>query len=152
MEVVIVRTEDELAECLAIRREVFMDEQGVSEEEEIDSEDVVGVGHHLFIRNDVGAAVATARYKPYDDHTAKIQRVAVRKAYRSFGYGRLVMQAIEDYAARDGYQSAVLDAQCHAQAFYTRLGYEVVSPEPFYDAGILHVRMKKVLTPVSSAK
>lgn len=145
MQIVYVETDAELQTCLAIRREVFMDEQGVSEEEEIDGEDMVGVGHHLFIESTEGTPVATARYKAYDATTAKIQRVAVRKAFRKQGYGKIVMDAIEGMIQRDGYQKSLLDAQCHAQPFYQKLGYITVSSEPFLDAGIPHVRMKKRL-------
>ncbi|GLG01631.1 hypothetical protein Alches_16710 [Alicyclobacillus hesperidum subsp. aegles] len=148
MRVVIVQNEDELQTCLDIRRKVFVEEQQVPVEEEIDEQDVVGVGHHVYIENDEGTPVATARYKPYGDErdgTAKIQRVAVLKAYRKGGFGRAVMAAIEELALADGYHRAVLDAQCHAEAFYHKLGYCTVSEEPFYDAGILHVRMEKLL-------
>ncbi|MFB5190228.1 GNAT family N-acetyltransferase [Alicyclobacillus fastidiosus] len=129
--------------CLAIRRAVFMDEQGVSEDEEIDDQDAIGVGHHVLVVDDGGRAVATARYKLYDERTAKIQRVAVLQPYRKYGYGRVVMDAVEQLAARDGFRVAVLDAQCHAEGFYKRLGYETISDTPFLDAGILHVRMNK---------
>lgn len=143
MQTIYVASTEDLAECLAIRREVFMEEQGVSEAEEIDEEDVVGVGYHLYLRDDEGKPVAAARFKRYDANTAKIQRVAVRKPYRKLGYGKAVMEAIEAYAAEYGFNMAVLDAQCHAEAFYKKLGYVTVSEEPFLDAGILHVRMQK---------
>ncbi|WAH36001.1 GNAT family N-acetyltransferase [Alicyclobacillus dauci] len=146
VEIIHVTKNADLDECIAIRREVFVDEQGVSEEEEIDEQDVVGVGHHLYVRDDAGVPVATARYKRYDDETAKIQRVAVRKPYRAGGYGRVVMEAIEQMAKSDGFRAAVLDAQCHAEGFYKKLGYTTISENPFLDAGILHVRMKKPLT------
>lgn len=145
-QVVNVRTDGELTLCLEIRREVFMIEQGVSEEEEIDEQDVIGVGHHVCLLDDGGRAVATARYQPYGKGTAKIQRVAVRAEDRKHGYGREIMQAIEALARTDGFRTAVLDAQCHAENFYEKLGYKTLSDEPFYDAGILHVRMNKELT------
>nr|WP_134159211.1 GNAT family N-acetyltransferase [Alicyclobacillus sacchari] len=146
--VVIVQTEDELKVCLDIRRRVFVEEQQVPIEEEIDDQDAVGVGHHVYIEDENGRPVATARYKPYGDvhgGTAKIQRVAVLRSYRKGGYGRAVMAAIEALALADGFNRAVLDAQCHAEGFYHKLGYCTVSDEPFYDAGILHVRMEKAL-------
>ncbi|GEO25435.1 acetyltransferase [Alicyclobacillus acidoterrestris] len=152
MKTVHVTNDRELAACLEIRRMVFMEEQGVSEDEEIDDQDVIGVGHHVLVLDDAGRAVATARYMPYDDDTAKIQRVAVLEPYRKGGYGRAVMNAIEQLAKRDGFQFAVLDAQCHAENFYVKLGYQKVSDTPFLDAGILHVRMKKQLMDLSTAQ
>jgi predicted GNAT family N-acyltransferase len=152
MKIVVVQNQADLDECLAIRREVFVDEQGVSEEEEIDEQDVVGVGHHVLVMDDHGRPAATARYQRYENDTAKIQRVAVRKEFRKGGFGRAVMKAIEDLALQNGFHRAVLDAQCHAEGFYTKLGYQTVSSEPFLDAGILHVKMKRSLTPSSSGR
>lgn len=145
MQIVYVKTQQELEQYLAVRRAVFMLEQGVAEEEEIDEQDVLGVGNHLYIRDEDGTAVATARFKAYDTDTAKIQRVAVLATHRKYGYGRKVMAAIEKMAAEQGFQTAILDAQCHAEGFYQKLGYETISETPFLDAGILHVRMKKQL-------
>lgn len=145
MKVVHVHTQEDLDVCLQIRREVFVEEQGVPIEEEIDDEDVVGVGNHLYIVDEAGTPVATARFKKYDETTAKIQRVAVIRAYRKAGFGRSVMEAIESMASKSGFTSAVLDAQTHAEGFYQFLGYRTISTEPFYDAGILHVKMRKAL-------
>ncbi|WP_067618705.1 GNAT family N-acetyltransferase [Alicyclobacillus acidiphilus] len=145
MRVVHVRTQEDLDVCLRIRKEVFVDEQNVPIAEEIDDQDVVGVGNHLYLVDDADTPVATARFKPYDHQTAKIQRVAVRADYRGQGFGRKVMEAVEAMAADRGYAYAVLDAQCHAEGFYQGLGYQTISSEPFYDAGILHVKMRKRL-------
>ncbi|MNI96548.1 putative N-acetyltransferase YjcF [compost metagenome] len=74
-----------------------------------------------------------------------MQRIAVHKDYRGKGYGRILLLALEERARELGLIFSVLDAQCHAEDFYSKLGYEVISEEPFYDAGILHVRMQKKL-------
>jgi len=57
----------------------------------------------------------------------------------------VLLLALEQIAGDLGLSGAILDAQCQAEKFYAKLGYEVISEEPFYDAGILHVRMKKPL-------
>lgn len=67
------------------------------------------------------------------------------KEYRVKGYGRVLMLALEELARELGLETSILDGQCQAESFYRRLGYEVVSEKPFYDAGILHVRMQKKL-------
>lgn len=141
----IVQTKEDLEACLTIRRAVFIDEQGVAEEEEIDDEDHLQVGHHVLLRSDDGQAIATARFKAYAPKMAKIQRVAVLAAHRQGGVGKRVMELVERYALSEGFETAVLDAQCHAEGFYVKLGYVTTSTEPFYDAGILHVRMQKQL-------
>lgn len=147
MSIIRVRTEDELAACFAIRKEVFVAEQGVSVEEEMDEYDVSpdACRHFLLLKD--GAALATARWRPYDEKTAKLQRVAVRQPYRGQGLGRELILHMEEDAKESGYEATVLDGQCQAESFYRKLGYEVISEEPFYDAGILHVRMKKKLQP-----
>lgn len=74
-----------------------------------------------------------------------MQRIAVRKPFRSKGIGRVLMMALEAQARELKLQYSVLDAQVQAEAFYRKLGYETISDEPFDDAGIPHVRMKKEL-------
>ncbi|CAM3310625.1 MULTISPECIES: GNAT family N-acetyltransferase [Saccharibacillus] len=140
-----IENEDQLRRCLAVRREVFIEEQNVPEELEIDEYDRIGssAGHVLLTAGDDDAAAG--RFTPYRDGAAKMQRVAVRSAYRGRGLGRVLMEALEQAARRAGFRSVVLDSQCHAEGFYTSLGYVTVSGEPFYDAGILHVRMEKAL-------
>jgi carbonic anhydrase len=146
----IVQTEEALRACLVIRRAVFVEEQKVPEDEEIDAWDRLpaegeATPVHILVRADDGTPVATARLIPYMDRAAKIQRVAVAAAYRKAGYGSAVMAAAESAALRRGFARAVLDAQLQAEGFYRRLGYRRVSDEVFLDAGIPHVRMEKGL-------
>ncbi|KIL41194.1 GCN5 family acetyltransferase [Gordoniibacillus kamchatkensis] len=147
MPIIHVRTEDELAECFSIRKEVFVAEQGVSVEEEIDEFDASPDACRHFLLLQDGAALATARWRPYDGKTAKLQRVAVRRQHRGQGLGRELILHMENDAKALGYEATILDGQCQAESFYRKLGYEVISDKPFYDAGILHVRMKKKLQP-----
>ncbi|MNH80670.1 putative N-acetyltransferase YjcF [compost metagenome] len=140
-----VHTEEQLNHGLDIRKEVFVQEQKVPVDIEIDEFDVIGPdSHHVLIELD-GRYAATGRITYYKDNAAKIQRVAVRQEFRSHGIGRVLMLALEQMARDLGFEKAVLDGQCQAEGFYTRLGYKVISDEPFYDAGILHVRMEKKL-------
>lgn len=145
IEKIAVQNNEQLEMCLNLRREVFVKEQAVPEELEVDEWDVPEANcRHILILTD-GVAVATARLIRYDAETAKMQRVAVRNSVRGQGYGRIVMEALEEQARELGFSYSVLDAQVTARPFYERLGYEAVSEELFYDAGILHVRMKKKL-------
>lgn len=145
MEIVRVTTEDQLHMAFAIREKVFVEEQKVPAEEEIDEYDVIGDNSHHFLLMDEGQPAATGRLIYYKAGTAKMQRIAVHKHHRSKGYGRILLLAMEEHARELGLEASILDAQCHAEDFYTKLGYEVISKEPFYDAGILHVRMQKTL-------
>ncbi|MFX3646165.1 MAG: GNAT family N-acetyltransferase [Paenibacillus sp.] len=144
-EISYVSTEEQLKQALEIRHHVFVIEQQVPAEIEIDQYDVISPDvHHVLLSTD-GQAVATGRLIYYSKDTAKMQRIAVLESYRSFGYGRVLLLAMEERARELGLTYSVLDAQCQAQKFYEKLGYEVISEEPFYDADILHVRMRKSL-------
>ena len=75
-----------------------------------------------------------------------MQRIAVRLPYRGLGVGKFLLLDMEEDALQSGYTSSLLDAQCTAEEFYHKLGYETISAEPFLDADIPHVRMRKNLT------
>lgn len=140
-----VRTEEQLQRCLNIRKEVFVEEQKVPLELEIDEFDQLSPDvHHMLIQVD-GEDAATGRITYYKDNAAKMQRIAVRKPFRSQGIGKVLMLALEELARELGLSKSVLDGQLHAIPFYNKLGYEVTSTEPFDDAGIMHHRMEKKL-------
>lgn len=138
-----VTTREQLDQCLRIRKEVFVLEQGVSIEEELDNYDESPEAciHVLLTDND--EPVGTGRLKTYEGSIAKLQRIAVLASERGRGAGAAVVVGLEDAAKRAGYTGAVLDAQTHAESFYSKLGYATVSPEIFMDAGIPHVQMSK---------
>ncbi|WP_027084740.1 GNAT family N-acetyltransferase [Cohnella panacarvi] len=145
MKVMRITTEEMLRRALAIRMTVFVDEQGVPADLEKDEYDATPeAGRHHLLTVD-GQAIATGRWKTYEPGVAKMQRIAVLKSYRGRGYGSKLLESMEDDAKASGYHSSLLDAQCSAEAFYRKLGYDTVSDEPFLDAGILHVRMLKKL-------
>ena len=120
-----------------IRIEVFVDEQQVPLEMEWDEFDVVSL-HAIAWAND--AAIGTARLLP-DGH---IGRLAVLRPWRGQGAGRALMLAMIDAARHAGHRRVVIHAQCHAENFYSRLGF---TPEgaTFMEAGIPHVAMVRVL-------
>ena len=133
---------DELERCLAIRREVFVEEQGVPIDEEMDAHDAVCVH---FLALDAGDAVGTARLRETEAGRVKAERVAVRRPFRGAGVGCALMCALEDEVRTRGRRELVLNAQVPVIAFYERLGYRVEGPE-FLEAGIPHRAMRKPLT------
>lgn len=144
-EIIEVKTQEQLNECIAIRKEVFVCEQNVHEEEECDEYDHLDApAFHVLLMVD-GQYAATGRIKLLDEFIAKMQRIAVRRLFRGKGIGRALMVGLEEIARTHGVGKCVLDGQCWAEGFYHSLGYETVSKDPFYDAGILHVRMEKKL-------
>lgn len=146
--VVLARSDARRADALAVRRTVFVEEQDVPEDRELDSHDDAAETDHL-VAYDGEAAVGTARLRPYDDPgseaVGKVQRVAVVGDRRGEGWGRLLMRRVEELARERGYDRLALDVQTHARGFYERLGYDVVDERVFEDAGIPHVAMEKRL-------
>lgn len=126
---------DDIDACLAIRREVFIDEQGVPEAEEIDDLDAGAI--HMLARDDDGAAMGTTRLLILND-TGKIGRVAVRKTARGTGLGAALIRAsIDELRALPGITRLKLSAQTHVIPFYERFGFTAHGPE-YDDAGIPH--------------
>lgn len=137
-----VRTLDAMQAALDVRRAVFIVEQQVPEELEIDEHDVDpainATAVHVLLRAG-GRAVATGRLllDGHGESNAHIGRVAVVADERGKGLGTAVMRALQDEARSRGFRAVTLAAQLHAIGFYERLGY-VVRGDVFLDAGIEH--------------
>ena len=125
--------------AMAIRFEVFVDEQRVPAELEPDAYDADAL-HLLAVNEHTGEAIGTARIVDKGNSVAKIGRVAVRRAWRGQGVGEALMHRAADLARARGMRSVVLDAQVPVIPFYERLGFVAEGPV-FDDAGIPHRRM-----------
>lgn len=126
------------ADAGLIRHEVFVVEQRVAVEEELDEHDAVCV-HAVAYAVD-GVPVGTGRLLP-DGH---IGRMAVRRSERGKGLGALLLTRLMDEARRLGHGQVALAAQVHAQPFYARHGF-VAEGAIFLDAGIDHIMMRRDL-------
>lgn len=145
MEITIVDSFPQLLQCLSIRYKVFVEEQGVPVELENDGYDTSPEAScHILLRYK-GVPAGTGRWIPYKEHTAKIQRLAVLTEFRGKGIGQRVLLELEQQALAAGFAYSLLDSQCHAESFYSQLGYQTISEQPFVDAGMMHVRMQKEL-------
>lgn len=142
--VIITNDTDEWEKAYAIRRKVFIEEQNVPEEVEVDEYDKHVDTKYVLLINHEGNAVGTARFRPYGDGILKIERVAVLEEQRGNGAGRMIMEAIETVAKKTGYKSMKLAAQLHARKFYERLGYQSYG-KVYLEAGIEHIDMSKRL-------
>jgi predicted GNAT family N-acyltransferase len=136
-----VGNEAERERCFAIRKTVFVDEQGVALDVELDAHDASAT--HLLAEID-GRPVGTMRWRMAAPGRAKIERVAVLREVRGKGVGAELIRAAMDQIKASGAEEAVLHAQSSATAFYLRLGF---LPEgmPFLEEGIEHVRMRRSL-------
>ncbi|GGU79364.1 acetyltransferase [Streptomyces filipinensis] len=137
--------------CFAVRKEVFVVEQGVAEDIEYDAYDAVAV-HVLAVRGD-GVPLGTGRLLLGEAAAAKtggdasvgsLGRLAVSREARGLGVGVALVRAVEDAARARGLAAVDLHAQTHALGFYERLGYVAYGPE-FPDAGIPHRAMRRSL-------
>jgi predicted GNAT family N-acyltransferase len=134
-----------MREAYALRHEVFVVEQGISEHLEIDDDDRRAT--HLVAVGEAGV-VGTLRMVRRD-RTAKIGRMAVAASSRRKGIGRALMEFDAVAASRDGVEEIILAAQLPARKFYQRLGY-VAEGDVFLDANLPHVRMRKRLSSPAS--
>lgn len=130
----------------AIRMTVFVEEQGVPPEEELDAYDVTAKHFLVRIANDPAPSgiVGTARLLDKGHGTGKIGRVAVLREHRGKGLGALMMQRVEQEARASGYTELILEAQCYAIPFYEKLGY-FAEGDVFLDCNIEHRLMRKSL-------
>ena len=129
----------------ALRREVFVQEQGIAERDEWDAQDALAL--HAVAYNRLDQPVATARLLPPGGAApgvAHIGRVASLAVLRGGGGGSAVMRALTEAARSRGDRRVNLSAQRSAEAFYRRLGYRVEG-EPFDEVGIEHVHMTLAL-------
>jgi predicted GNAT family N-acyltransferase len=137
-----VRTPAEMRRALSIRRAVFIQEQGVPEEEELDEHDVIPDGlmtsiHVLGVVEEMPVATGRLLREKDERGYGHIGRVAVRKDERGKGYGTAIMQLLQGIAYDKGFEGITLASQLHAIPFYERLGY-VARGDIFLDAGIEH--------------
>lgn len=118
----------------AIRREVFVYEQGVSEAEEMDAFD--NDSTHLLATTETRDTVGCARIMP----SGQIGRMAVRMERRGQGIGSMLLDAAIAEAKRQKFSRIFLHAQCHAESFYAQFGFHRVG-DIFCEAGIEHIAM-----------
>ena len=136
-----VRDAGELQAALAVRRAVFIGEQGVSEAEELDGRDDEAL--HLIAVEPDGGVVATCRLLAAGEKI-KLGRVAVLPRARRRGLALALLRAAEPHAVALGGERIVLGAQTYALGLYEQAGYAATSGT-FLDAGLEHVWMEKRL-------
>jgi predicted GNAT family N-acyltransferase len=140
MNIVVADFERDYAAIRGVRFAVFVDEQQIPRELEMDDRDVACT--HWLATDESGLAIGTARLDV--DAGGKVGRLAVLAHARGLGVGRALMERVHEHARARGLARVWCHAQRSAAAFYTRLGYRTTS-EPFDEAGLEHVRMERAL-------
>jgi predicted GNAT family N-acyltransferase len=125
------------AEASRIRFRVFVEEQGVPRDIELDELDA-GCVHALAFEE--GRAVGTGRLLA----DAHIGRMAVLEGWRGCGIGSQILEALIAQARGRGDRAVILSAQVHALEFYARHGFQAMG-EIYQEAGIPHRAMRRKL-------
>lgn len=129
--------EDLYFDAQFVREEVFIKEQKVPAELEIDSVDPVCL--HVVVYDERDNAIGTGRLMP-NHH---IGRIAVLKEYRGQHIGAMILEKLIKAARRREVDSVVLNAQLQAKGFYEKFGFVAEGAE-FEEAGIPHIAMRLV--------
>ncbi len=131
----------ELQDARALRLQVFVEEQGVPRDLELDNLDAKAQ-HAVALEN--GVVVGTGRLILGTPGHGIVGRMAVAQPLRRQGIGGRVLSFLEEQAQDQGVRRMTLHAQSYVKEFYARHGYQEEG-EPFMEAGILHVQMSKEL-------
>jgi predicted GNAT family N-acyltransferase len=130
------------SEAAAVRNAVFVAEQGVPAEIELDELDPMVV--HAVARETGGRCVGTARLIAESAGTARIGRMAVLAGWRGQGLGAALLSRLFEQAVNSGMWQVVISAQIQAMPFYRRYGF-VEDGREYLDAGIRHMAMRREL-------
>ncbi len=132
-----VTYEEQLKSIQNIRIVVFQEEQGVAPELEFDGLDEISTHLLAYLGN---IPVGTTRIRKIDEHTVKIERLAVLPAFRNRGIGKKLMLTALEIIASQGDRLVVVHAQEYIKKLYQQLGFKQVGAK-FEEAGISHVKM-----------
>ncbi len=134
----LVTNDNELRSALEIRRQVFVQEQGVSEGLEYDGHDDEAL--HMVVSND-DTVIGTARVRFLTTGQAKIERIAILKPFRRRGIGRNIISFLKRELENKQIEHVVLHAQYAVTAFYKSCGFVEIG-QPFWEDGIKHIKMQ----------
>ncbi|QTD41244.1 GNAT family N-acetyltransferase [Sporosarcina sp. Te-1] len=132
----------EREDAFSVRKMVFVEEQGVPLNLELDENDATAA--HFIVYSEE-RPIGAGRIRKISTGVGKVERVCVLKEFRGKHLGNLIMHSLEEHAKQTGMHKIVLNAQSYAVPFYEKLGYLVTSPE-FMDADIPHRAMEKMIT------
>jgi len=137
----LVTNDGELKSAFDVRRKVFVEEQGISEDIELDEHDREAL--HIIAR-DGEKVIGTARVLFLVPSQAKIERMAILKPFRGKGTGSKIISFLDETLRNRQINQVFLHAQYPVVDFYRSCGFEE-SGSPFREAGIRHIKMQKRL-------
>lgn len=137
----LVTSDSELRAGFEVRRQVFIEEQGISENLVFDDHDEEAL--HMVVK-DRGTVIGTARVSFLAPNQVKLERMAVLKPFRSKGVGRKIISFLNEEFRNRHVEQVVLHAQYEVIAFYESCGFQQTG-SPFWEAGIKHIKMQRRL-------
>jgi predicted GNAT family N-acyltransferase len=137
----LVENEGELEGAIAVRMRVFVAEQSIPPEEELDEADATAT-HAVALYQ--GQVVGTGRLARRNDITAQIGRMAVDQSFRRQGIGGQILEYLEEEARNQGMSHCILHAQLYVKSFYAAHGYKEHG-DVFLEVNIPHIEMRKDL-------
>ncbi|HXM89357.1 MAG TPA: GNAT family N-acetyltransferase [Candidatus Acidoferrum sp.] len=141
VKVIAIESPADMQRAYAIRRRVFIEEQRVPEEIELDADDAHAF-HAIAILD--GVAIGCGRMLEHGGSEVKIGRMAVLPEFRKTGVGAHILRFLIERARTRGFRKAILHAQLTAEGFYLRQGFSPVGGV-FDEAGIAHRKMEREL-------
>ena len=140
-EIKIIKPGEDFSEALKIRVPVFVTEQKVPQNHELDENDKISY-HAVLYENEIPVACGRLYYTE-NEKTAHIGRVAVLKEYRRKGYATTVCKRLMDIAISSKKADIItLGAQKYIVELYKKLGFKVIGKE-YLDENIPHLKMIK---------
>jgi ElaA protein len=127
---------EEIHDLVRLRLEVFVVEQRITVENELDGLDVQA--EHVLGKTPDGRVVATARLVPVEG-AVKVGRIVVDRAWRGRGVGRALMLHVDQHL---GARGGVMSAQAHLVGWYESLGWRAEGPV-YDEAGIPHRLLRR---------
>jgi predicted GNAT family N-acyltransferase len=137
-DVIIATTQQHIDDAFTVRIAVFVEEQQIPREEELDEADATAIHCVAYVDGQPCAAGRLVLSQSY----GKIGRMAVLKEHRGTGLGARVLEALEREGAARGLREFRLSAQLSARGFYDRLGY-AADGDIYDEVGIPHIAMVK---------
>jgi predicted GNAT family N-acyltransferase len=141
VKVIAIESPADMERAWAIRRHVFVEEQNVPEELEMDDDD--SQAFHALATLD-GVAIGCGRMLEHGAREVKIGRMAVLLEFRKTGVGAQILRFLVDRARERGCRKAILHAQVAAEGFYRKEGFNPIG-DVFDEAGIAHRLMERDL-------
>lgn len=135
----LVASDSELKGAFEVRRRVFVEEQGISEDLVFDDHDEEAL--HIVVK-DGERVIGTARVLFLAANQAKLERMAISKPFRRKGIGRRIISFLNEELRNKQVEQVILHAQLTVVTFYKSCGFQQ-SGLSFWEAGIKHIKMER---------